>query len=190
MYGSAGSVRPREVPGFAEAAASGVVPARPSSPPRLLPGTSAHQALIHCGLALAGAAVLVLTALALGPESGGQASWGAVALMLGATAVGITAVVLAIGRFRRALLRELEAGYVTTTFHQGTFWFANRPGPAVGNDVVGWEWSGVWVLNSSGEVVSAPDPNADPPGFYPSPHHPGRLELWTGAQWLGVYKDQ
>lgn len=189
MAGHVRSPRPRDVPGFAEATAAGVTPARPSRPPSLLPGTTSHQALVRCGVVLAGAALLVAAAIALGPENGGQATVPALAMMLGATAVGIAAVVVAIRRFRRVLLAELAAGYVTTTFHQGLFWVVNSPGPTWGNDVVGWVWDGVWVLTSAGSVVSGPDPNVDPPGLYPSPNRPGQLELWTGSQWTGVHVD-
>lgn len=111
---------------------------------------------------------------------------GQLLMVLGATAAGIV-VVTAIGRFRRVLLSELAVGYVTNTFHQGLFWFVDGPGPRVGNPVVGWVWHGVWVLDSSGRVVSEPDPEVEPPGFYPSPNRAGSLELWTGSQWIGVH---
>lgn len=189
MAGHVRSPRPREVPGYAEAVAAGLTPARPPRPPSLRPGTTAHQALVRCGVTLAGAAALVAVAIALGPSDGGQATAPGVAMVLGAAAAGVVAVVAAIRRFRRALLAELAAGYVTTTFHQGLFWFVHRPGPVVGNDVVGWVWAGVWVLDSSGNVVSAPDPDVDPPGMYPSPNRPGQQELWTGSQWIGVHAD-
>lgn len=189
MAGHVGSPRPRDVPGFPEAAAAGRIPPRPEQPPSLLPGTTAHQALVRCGVVLAGAALLIVSVIVCGPESGGQTTVPQLAVMLGATAAGIAAMLMAIGRFRRVLLAELAAGYVTTTFHQGAFWLVNRPGPKVGNDVVGWNWDGVWVLTSDGSVVSAPNPDADPPGFYPSPNQPGRLELWTGSQWMGVHAD-
>lgn len=180
---------PRDVQGYAEAVTAGRTPARPSRPPSLLPGKTAHRALVECGFVLCGAAVLVAIAVSLGPESGGQLSVGQLATVLGATLVGVVALAKALGRFRRRLLTELAAGYVTTTFTQGTFWFADRPGPRVGNDVVGWLWDGVWVLDPSGRVVSAPRPEVGPPGFWPSPNRPGRLGLWTGAQWIGVRPD-
>lgn len=184
------SPRPRDVPGYAAAVTAGLTPARPSRPPSLLPGTTAHQALVRCGIAVCVAAVLVALAVSVGPASGGQASLPQLLLVLGATGAGIAVVVAAVGRFRRVLLAELAAGYVTTTFHQGLFWFVDRPGPRVGNDVVGWVWDGVWVLHPSGRVVSPPDPEVDPPGFYPSPNRAGRLELWTGAQWVGVHPEE
>src|SRR4051794_13019205 len=121
MAGYVRSLRPRDVPGFAEAAAAGVTPARPSRPPSLLPGTTARQALVRCGLVLAGAAALVAVAIAVGPTNGNQATVAALLIMLGATALGVGAMIAAIRRFRRALLAELAAGYVTTTFHQGLF---------------------------------------------------------------------
>lgn len=187
MAGHAYLPRPRDVPGYAEAVAVGRTPARSPRPPAVLPGTTAHQALVRCGVVLGGAALLVVVALASGTGSGGQASFADLGRMLGATAVGIGAMLVAIGRFRRALLRELAAGYVTTTFHQGLFWFTKRPGPVVANNLVGWDWRGLWVLRGDGSVVSAPDPDTDPPGFYPSPHRAGQLELWTGSQWIGVH---
>lgn len=186
MAGHVRSPRPRDVPGYAEAAAAGLSPARPSRPPSPLPGTTSHQALIRCGVVLAGAAALVVAALVVGPEEGGQATVREAAIMLGATAVGVIAVIAAVGRFRRVLLSELGAGYVTCTFHQGLFWFVSSPGPTFGKEITAWDWTGVWVLTSDGSVVSAPDLDADPPGFYPSPNRPGQLELWTGSQWTGV----
>lgn len=183
------SPRPREVPGFAAAAAAGVTPPRPSRPPSLLPGPTAHQALVRCGVVLAGAAALVAVAVAVGPTDHHQATVTALLLMLGATALGIGAIIAAVRRFRRALLAELAAGYTTTTFYQGLFWMVQGPGPKVGSDFVAWCWDGVWVLTSAGGVVSAPDPDVDPPGFYPSPNSPGQLELWTGSQWTGVHRD-
>lgn len=181
---------PREVPGFADAVAAGRTPARPTSPPTLRPGTTAHQALVQCGIVLAVAAAAVLATVLLVPTNGNQATVPGMALILTATIVGVAAIVMSVRRFRRMLLSELAAGYVTTTFHQGLFWLTNRPGPTVGNDVVGWVWDGVWVIDSSGNVVSSPDPNLDPPGMYPSPNRPDQLELWTGCQWIGVYSDR
>ena len=98
----------------------------------------------------------------------------------------------ALTSFRSRLLEEIQAGYVTTTFQQGGFWLAHRDGPAFapGRNVLGWDWRGLWVLDSSGEVVSLPDRAFDPPGLYPSPHVPGERELWTGYQWAFVFPDR
>lgn len=189
MAGYVFSPRPRDVPGFAEAAAAGSTPRRPLRPPPLLPGTTAHQAFVRCGVLLAGATLVVVTVTFGGDNDGSLTVW-EVAMMLAMTAIGVAVVVGAgIGPFRRVLLAELAAGYVTTTFHQGLFWFVRGPGSARDNDGVGWVWDGVWVLTSAGSVVSTPDPDVDPPGFYPSPNEAGQLELWTGCQWTGVRRD-
>jgi len=170
------------VPGYADAVTAGLTPARPSRPPSILPGMTAQQAMVRC-LVLEVATVFVPVIVGLVTDMR------PIGLLLGAGAAGVVAVLFAIGRFRRILLAELAAGYVTTTFHQGMFWFVDRPGARWGNDVVGWVWDGVWVLTSAGTVVSAPDPDVEPPGMYPSPNRPGQLELWTGTQWIGVYAD-
>lgn len=174
------SVRPRHVPGYAEAVAAGLTPPRPLHAPSLLPGPTAHQALVRCGVALVAAAALAAIGFLIAPTNGrGQLT------VLGALTVPVTTaavvgvVVLAVRRFRRILLAELGAGYVTITLHQGMLWSAHRSGLRGPSSVVAWAWDGVWVLAPSGRVVSAPDPDVEPPGFYPSPSTPGRLELWT-----------
>lgn len=105
-------------------------------------------------------------------------------------AIGFYAIRRALRTFRSILLAELQAGYVTTTFTQGLFWL-RKSGKAFtwGDDVVGWDWDGLWVLGSDGDVISTPNLSADPPGLYPSPHDPGRRELWTGHIWSSVYFD-
>ena len=94
--------------------------------------------------------------------------------------------------FRSRLLEEIQSGYTTTTFQQGGFWLAQRGGSAFspGRNVQGWDWDGLWVLDSRGEVISSADPSVDPPGLYASPHSPGERELWTGHQWTFIYPDR
>lgn len=89
--------------------------------------------------------------------------------------------------FRGVLLRELQAGYVTTTFEQGVFWIG--PAGELSRGIVSWDWSGIWVLSPGGEVLSSPEGDSDPPGAYPSPHEAGRRELWTGCRWTKFYID-
>lgn len=168
MAGHVRSPRPRDVPGFAEAAAAGLTPPRPSRPPSLLPGTTSPQALVRCGQLTVG-------------ECGGIRDRDRVRDR-GACRRDRTVPAGSAGRARRRVR-------VTTTFHQGLFWFVKGPGPAYGDDLAGWVWDGVWVLTSAGGVVSTPDPTVDPPGFYPSSNRPGQSEFWTGAQWLGVHAD-
>lgn len=61
---------------------------------------------------------------------------------------------------------------------------------APGRNFLGWDWRGLWVLDSTGGVVSPADRAVDPPGLYPSPHSPGERELWTGHQWTFAYPDR
>ncbi len=107
-------------------------------------------------------------------------------------AIGYVVTRASLRRFRAIFLEELQAGYATTTFLQGLFWRRSREasGSTWGDDVFGWEWKGLWVLDSHGNVVSAPDPSVDPPGLYPSPNVPGSRELWTGHRWTGVLPDK
>ena len=51
-----------------------------------------------------------------------------------------------------------------------------------------WDYSGVWLLDRKFAVRSLPNPQIDPPGFYPSPHRDGQWELWTGVLWSGIYR--
>lgn len=180
------------MPGFDEAEAAGRTPARPRAAPSPSVQPTAHTTLVRFGVVVAGSVVLSLAPVAFLPAQDGQ--------MAGSTALA-TAAVLVVGfivsrwsllRFRRAFLAELQAGYVTTTFTQGMFWVGRDPSPrpAGGEDVVGWSWEGLWVLDSSGSVVSEPMTSADPPGLYPSPNVPGERELWTGCRWTGVFPDR
>lgn len=185
--------RPRDVDGFTEAQASGATPAVPAHPPSSpLPEPTARALLHRLGYTLAAAVAAALMTLLILPKPDGS--------IAPVTAIAIV-VVLVIGgllsrrvlvAFRSTLLDEMQAGYVTTTFQQGGFWLAHRDGPAYspGRNVIGWEWSGLWVLDSAGAVVSPPDRTVDPPGLYPSPHSPGERELWTGHQWTFVYPDR
>lgn len=187
MAGHLYSPLPREVPGYAEAVAAGLTPARPSRPPSRRPGTTAHQAIVQCGIVLAIASAVTVVAM-FAPGDGDQATW-AELMIVGVTVAGIVAVTAAMRRFRRILLAELAAGYVTTTFSQGQFWYVDTPGPKWGKGLMAWNWDGTWVLNRAGDVVSESDPDVEPPGMYPSPNRPGHLELWTGTQWTGVYAE-
>lgn len=118
------------------------------------------------------------------------AGWGAIAFFATLT-VGFFVTRAALHRFRDLFLNELQAGYTTKTFTQGLFWLPRRGGgrKVWGDDVTGWDWGGLWILDAQGRVVSTPDSSVDPPGLYPSPHIAGELELWTGYRWTGVFPD-
>jgi hypothetical protein len=180
-------VQPRDVAGFAAAAAAGRTPHRPTAPPHVVPPVARH-ALVGLAVTIAFSVVVPILCLIVLPTPGGRIGGTAGAAFAAAVVVGFVAVRQALGRFRAAFLKELNAGYTTTTFDQGLFWLRSRDATdAVAEDVIGWDWRGVWVLRASGTVVSSPDPSLDPPGLYPSPTVAGRYELWTGCRWSGVF---
>ena len=184
---------PRDVAGFADAQAEGLTPALPAHPPSSpLPEPTARVLLHRLGYTLAASVGATLVTLFALPTPDGQ--------IAPVTAIGIIVVLAAGGiltrralaAFRSRLLDEIQAGYVTTTFQQGGFWIARREGRvfAPGRNVLGWDWRGLWVLDSAGGAVSIADRAVDPPGLYPSPHRPGQRELWTGHQWAFVFPDR
>jgi hypothetical protein len=177
---------PRDVEGYAAAVAAGLTPARPSTPPDITGRPTARNAFRYLATTFAVAVAATLACLALLPD-GRIAGKGAIAYVA-VLVIGYFAVRVPLHRCRDILLEELQAGYTTRTFTQGSFWIPRGPARThKDNDVIGWVWDGLWVLDRHGNVVSVPDRSLDPPGLYPSPHRPGKLELWTGYQWAGVY---
>ncbi|MFN8075642.1 MAG: hypothetical protein U0Q15_09505 [Kineosporiaceae bacterium] len=179
---------PRDVPGYAEAVAGGATPRVPPGPPRPLPGPTARGAF-HGFL---GRAAVVVVALVLLPDVATRALPPAVAglAMLVGGVGGLALIVLRLwGAVGRRCVEEFHAGYTTLPLTFGGFgWGEGRRWEGVGRRPP-WDYSGLWVLDGTAtRVVSAPDPAQDPPGFYPSPHRPGRQELWTGAVWSGRYR--
>ncbi len=182
-------VRPRDVAGFAGAAAAGLVPGVPSEPPPVLPGPTAQKVfrtfLIKSAITVA--AVLLLVEL-LGRIGLSPAVSAFLAPVLGF--LGLGAVYFRFwGDVGRRSVQECEAGYTTFVMQFGGFgWGEGRRWEGVGRRAP-WNYAGLWVLDGTGrEVVSAPDPDLDPPGFYPSPNRSGAFELWTGAVWSGRYR--
>jgi hypothetical protein len=113
---------------------------------------------------------------------------GGLVVMFVLLVVGYFAVRVPLHRCRDIFLEELQAGYATRTFTQGSFWIPRGPARThKDNDVIGWVWDGLWVLDEHGNVIATPDRTLDPPGLYPSARRPGHLELWTGCQWAGVH---
>jgi len=88
-------------------------------------------------------------------------------------------------------LDEMAHGYTTWVLKSGSLAVGRRSRAwRRSNEETTWDYSGVWVLNHTGQkVLSEPDPTVEPPGLYPSPHREGWLELWSGAQWLGIFRD-
>jgi hypothetical protein len=178
---------PSDVEGYAAAVAAGLTPARPSTPPDITGRPTARNAFrqLATTFAVAVAPAVLWTVLLADERIGGKG--GAIAYVA-ILVIAYFVVRVPLHRCRDILLEELQAGYTTRTFTQGLFWIPRGPGRSMkGDDVIGWIWDGLWVLDVHGNVVSAPDRSIDPPGLYPSPHRPGQLELWTGCQWAGVY---
>ncbi|MEV6596636.1 hypothetical protein AB0M36_07165 [Actinoplanes sp. NPDC051346] len=86
------------------------------------------------------------------------------------------------------LVAEFRHGYTTLEWKSGGFWVGEGYTGGTGEDWSRWDCRGLWLLDAkTGAVLRGPVPGGDPPGMYPSPHHPGRWELWTGLQWHGHY---
>ncbi len=165
-----------------------MTPVVPGTAPAVAVSPTARRALRDRWLTAGAAAVAVAVAMVTGAD-GGRLSLGAVATMLAVAAVGVVAMIATARRWGRAQLAELQLGYTTTRFVHGRWWFAPAPDAPITLGKIQWDWSGTWVLAEDGTVVSAPSPDADPPGLYPSPNRPGAVELWTGHQWSGHFPD-
>lgn len=143
----------------------------PAQPPVRLPGASA-AGLARRHLAVFGiatAAYLVVFFLVGVP-------W----VLIGAGAAWFALGWVLLGRVGDRLVEELDRGYTTLVVDTGMFWVR-----ATG--WTPWDFAGVWRFVRGD--VQAPEPGAiDPPGLYPSPHRPGRREVWTGVVWTGVYR--
>jgi hypothetical protein len=182
-------VRPRDVDGFARAAAAGLVPRVPPDPPRVLPGATAQQVfrtfLLKSGMTVAVVLVLIEVVQHVGMPT--------VVSGLSVPVLGLLAVGTIFFRFwgdvGRRSVQEFERGYTTFVMQYGGFWWGEgRRWQGAGRRAP-WDYSGLWVLDGGGQrMISAPDPNADPPGFYPSPNRRGAFELWTGVVWSGRYR--
>lgn len=165
------AVPPRDVPGFT---AHEVPPAAPA----LLPGASAQVEFRRFLFKSVAVVVAVLLILSTAPDVG-LGSAGTSVVVLAAALVALWLIVQFSADVGDRSREELAHGYATLTLRR----------PDIRRRVP-WDYAGVWVLDGrTGAVRSAPDPEHEPPGFYPSPNRAGALELWTGAAWAGRYRD-
>lgn len=175
---------PREVPGYAEAWAAGRIPQVPATPPRLAVAPTARAAL-HTFVA--GMVIAFLTVLLTLKVLDWVGAPGGATMVVGA--LGSTLVLVRVLRLQARvgdqLVAEIRHGYTTLENFSGGFWVGRgHPGEVGGR----WDFRGLWLLDpKTGAVRRSPAPVGDPPGMYPSPHRPGRRELWTGAEWHGHY---
>ena len=185
-----GDVHPRDVAGFDDAVARGLVPVVSTDPPALLPGASAH-AVVWGYITRVGVVVgaWILAMLVLGVFDSAMAT----VLRLVALAVSLVGFwrLFVVGRARAGerLLEELDAGYATFRPAFGGFWRTRQASRPTLTYQEPWDFRGTWQLSSTGAVVGPPpDRSVLAPGFYPSPNRPGSLELWTGAAWGSVWR--
>lgn len=181
-------VRPRDVPGFAEAATAGLLPVVPPTPPPLLPGPTAERLfrvfLVRLAIGI-GAMLMVFSVM---PRAGVSSPWTDL-VVLGS---GLLVLGLAVRwwlRIGRRNVQELQHGYTTVTLQFGGFGWSDGRRREGHSRLTAWDYSGIWVLHGrTGQVVSAPDSRTDPPGFYPSPDRHPEFELWSGSAWAGRYR--
>lgn len=181
--------RPRDVPGFADAAATGRLPDVPPAPPAPLPGPTADRAFKLLLLKGAGAVAAVLIAIEVVPRLG-LGTGGSSLVVLG---LGLALCWLVLHWLRTVgdrNVEELSRGYTTLVLEYGMFTSTGDRRWQSTSWRVPWDYSGVWVLDGQGRVVKPPQPGSEPPGFYPSPNRPGEDELWTGAAWSGQYRSR
>lgn len=186
---------PRELPAFQEAAERGLIPIVPEHPPThphadLVP--TSRRMLDRWLVQTVGAAALYV---ALAWAVVGRIStpyyvhqW----LFMALGVVGLFLVLRSISRATRRVLEETMHGYTTSIISFGALCSLGRTHKAWGGGDNGppHSFDGVWVLDRNFKVQSTPNPNFDPPGFYPSPHEPEKWELWTGSAWTGTYREQ
>jgi hypothetical protein len=180
---------PRQVPGYARAAAAELLPRVPAQPPARLPGATARQVMM-AGLAQAAVAFAVSIVVFLQIPKLGLPAILEPLIMI---PVGIAPFAFFMGRvFPRAgdrSLQEMAQGYTTLTLGFGDFWLGPpRRWPKYGHRMP-WDYRGLWVYDGQGQrIISAPDLSVDPPGYYPSPNRTDSLELWTGTVWAGHFR--
>lgn len=179
-------LRPREVPGYAAAAADGRLPTVPSAPPALTAGGTADHAF-KIFLLQGGAAVAVLLVLIEVVQRVGLGTTAVGLLILALSALLVVALHLLWQRVGRAVLDELAHGYTTLTFTYVSFRPPRDRGWYETDWRVPWDYTGVWVLRPDGRVLSAPRSDVEPPGFFPSPNRVGEFELWSGVGWTGQF---
>lgn len=159
-------------------------PLRTGRPPETPAGTCAIQAAVATAVAVG---VLAFTLIgSAGPD--GRLPVTALPLAVATFTAAVAVIAVAVRRWGLALTDELLAGYTTSTPTAGAWWLPQRRSDRpVG--WVHWGWTGIEVRRRDGIIRQPAAPGVPPPGFYPSPHEPGRVELWTGSQWTRRFLD-
>lgn len=181
--------RPRDVPGYAEALASGRVHPVPAAPPPLLPGPSASRMFGYVLVAIAVWIAAFFGVFALVRNVTAHPGGTRIAIMVPLALVWFAVAVRMLRLVGDRNVQELAHGYTTIRLTFGGFFGSWRRWTSPQEQRMPWDYSGLWVLDGrTGGVLSRPDPRVDPPGYFPSPHRAGALELWTGAAWSGDFR--
>ncbi|MFN2538788.1 MAG: hypothetical protein ABR549_11690 [Mycobacteriales bacterium] len=179
---------PREVHGYPQALATGVVRPVPASPPPLLPGRTANNLFRMWLLSLAGGGLLWFV-LYSGVQRIPSSHSGLRSLLLLTISRGVCFGMLApLTLVGNRNVEEFAHGYTTLRLQLGSFYMRFSFTRTRRQQSPPWDYSGIWVLDDRGRVLAPPDPAVDPPGFFPSPNRPGQLELWTGVCWSGHFR--
>jgi hypothetical protein len=180
---------PRKVADYARAFADGVVRPVPALPPTLLPGRTANGMMRMFILStVAWGALWFALHSAAGRISSTHAGLRGPLLFVISSGVffGVLAQVSRVGNRN---VEEFARGYTTLRLQFGLLFYTGltfKRSPR--EQRTPWNYSGIWVLDDHGRVLSPPDPGVDPPGYFPSPNRPGQFELWTGACWSGHFR--
>ena len=180
---------PRQVDGYARAAAAGVAPRTPELPPPLLPGPTARDLLKTAAVKTGVAILLSLVIYQWLPTLGLPDVVESLIMLAG----GLTPFVLMFGRYLPQVgdraVQEMDQGYITLTLITGSYWLGRTRSWRGYRTDMPWDYRGLWVYGIQIERgVATPDFTLDPPGFYPSPNDPDALELWTGTVWSGHFR--
>lgn len=180
---------PREVPGYAEAQRAGALPRAPQLPPSLLARPTAKAAFYRWAVLVFGGVLVLAVAFAAIARSD-LPEFFTFLLFVVVALVFFALVIFTLPSVGRQSLQEFEHGYTTLELSIGGFFPGEGPMTRTLDMRAAWDYSGTWRLDHrDGDVLREPDRSVDPPGMYPSPHRPGKRELWTGATWLGHYAD-
>lgn len=160
-------------------------PHRTGRQPERCAGTCAIQAGVTAAVGVAALAITMIRSAG----ADGQMRASALPVAVGVGVLVVVAIVWAVRRWGAAMTSELLAGYTTSTPTAGAWWLPPRRSdrPVAW---VHWDYTGIEVRRRDGTVRQPTTPTVPAPGFYPSPHEPGRLELWTGSQWTGHHLRQ
>lgn len=182
--------RPRDVDGFADAYADGLLPIVTRHPPAPGSGVVVPSAASLFWTWLAKFVATFASFFVFAQLEPPQTVIPQFLYYSAGALVGVSILWLAFRTLLRYVDRSIDEmlhGYTTVTLIAGGVGRSEHSWGEVGPP---WNYDGVWVLNRKFAVKSTPNPLADPPGYYPSPNRPGCWELWTGEVWSGAYRDE